>query len=169
MRFVLTVAGEVQMDREIEAIGTHAEGIDQVLRDIARDLNKETKEQFETEGRHASGGWPPLTDRYAKRKARMIATGKFIAGRRARYMQILRLTDRLRLSLVNRDDPEHVETIEDHTLEWGTRVPYARYHQNPGVGPHAQKRRRFLDLPEKKRQDYARAILTYVRTGKSGL
>lgn len=169
MRFTLTVAGEVQMDREVEAAGHHAGTIDNVLRDIARDLNSETKKQFLTQGLHASGGWPPLSSAYLKRKQAMVRAGKMINGRPARRVQILRLTDRLYGSLTRRDDPEHVERLQNHTLEWGTRVPYARYHQNPGTGPGAQKRRRFLELDEKKRQQYARAILTYIRTGKSGM
>jgi phage gpG-like protein len=169
MRFTLNVAGEVQMDREIEAVGAHLSTIDNVLKDIARDLNKETKLQFSTQGAHASGGWPPLTEAYRRRKQRMVEQGRLINERPARYMQILRLTDRLRLSLVNKSDPEHVETITNHTLEWGTRVPYARFHQNPGMSPRAMPRRRFLDLSERKRQQYARAILTYIKLGKSGL
>jgi phage gpG-like protein len=169
VRFTLTVAGEVQMDREIEAIGEHLATIDHALKDIARDLNKETKQQFSTQGAHASGGWPALEESYRKRKQRMVETGKMINGRPARYMQILRLTDRLRLSLVNKSDPEHVETIRGHALEWGTSVPYARFHQNPGHGPRAMKRRRFLELSEKKRQEYARALLTYIKLGKTNL
>jgi len=167
MRFTITVAGDVQMDRELEAVGVHAATLDNVLRSIAEDLNRESRAQFATQGLHASGGWPPLTAAYLKRKQRMVATGKMINGRPARYLQILRLTDRLRGSLVNKSDPEHVERIENHELTWGTKVPYARFHQNPGFGPHAQQQRRFLELNEAKRQKYARAILTYIRTGKS--
>jgi hypothetical protein len=166
LRFTLTVAGDVQMDREIEAIEVHAKQLDAVLRDIAVDLRKVTAEQFRTEGAYASGGWPALSEAYAKRKAQMVAQGKVIAGREARYTDILRLTDRLRQSLVYKTDPEHIEHISNHVLTWGTRVPYARYHQNPQSG---QKRRRMLELPERKRQQYARAILTYIRTGRTGL
>lgn len=169
MRFTLTVAGEVQMDRDIEALGEHVKTIDTVLRAIAKDLNHETELQFATQGAHASGGWPLLSEAYRKRKLRMVEHGKIINGRPARHMEILRLTDRLRMSLVHEHDPEHIERIENHSLEWGTRVPYARFHQNPGTGPRAQKRRRFLELNEKKRQQYARAILTYMKTGKHGL
>lgn len=169
MRFTLTVADEVQLDREIEAVGKHAATLDNVLRDIARDLNKEARLQFATQGAYASGGWPRLKDSYLKRKRRMVEQGKMINGRPARYLAILRLTDRMRKSLVERTDPEHVERIQSHTLEWGTKVPYFRYHQNPGSSPAAQKRRRVIELNEKKRQSYARAILTYMRTGRSGL
>lgn len=167
LRFTLSVAGDVQMDREIEAVSQHALGIDHVLRDIALDLRKVTTEQFRTEGAYASGGWPRLTEGYRKRKARIVAAHKVIAGREARYMQILRLTDRLRQSFVYKSDPEHIEHIINHTLTWGSSVPYARFHQNPGSGPNAQKQRRMLELSERKRQQYARAILTYLRTGKS--
>jgi phage gpG-like protein len=169
MRFVITAAGEVQFDRELEAVGAHIGTIDNVLRDIAKDLNKEARKQFITQGAYASGGWPALTEAYRKRKAQMVATGKMINGRPARYMQILRLTDRMRRSLVDRNDPEHVERIHLHALEWGTKVPYWRYHQNPGSSPRAMKQRRVVELSERKRQEYARAILTYMRLGKSGL
>lgn len=166
MRFTLTVAGEVQLDREFEGLDAHAHTIDNVLRDIARDLNNEARQQFATQGMHASGGWKPLSDAYRKRKARMVQQGKLINGRPARHMQILRLTDRLRKSLVEQHDPEHVETIVNHELSWGSRVPYMRYHQNPG---NPARRRRVIELNEKKRQQYARAILTHLRTGHSGL
>jgi hypothetical protein len=46
-------------------------------------------------------------------------------------------------------------------------VPSGQYHQNPKPGG-GRKRRRMLELPESKRQDYARVILTTVRTGKTG-
>lgn len=166
LRFTLSVAGDVQMDRTIEAVEATSSQLDHVLRDIAVDLRKVTAEQFRSEGRYASGGWPPLTQAYRKRKQRMIASGKWIHGRQARYMQVMRLADRLRQSFVYKSDPEHVEQIVDHALSWGTRVPYAAPHQNPKSG---QKRRRLLELPESKRQQYARAILQYVRTGHSGL
>lgn len=171
LRFTLDVSGDVQMDRTLEAVNATSGQIDSVLRDIGKDLRRVTDQQFKSEGRYASGatGWPALSDAYLKRKRAMVAQGKVIHGRPARHMQILRLTDRLRESLLSVSDPEHVESIHNHTLLWGTSVPYARYHQNPGKGPRAMKRRRFLELPESTRQKYARAILTYVRTGKSGL
>jgi phage gpG-like protein len=168
MRFTIAVSGDVQFDRTIEAVGTGAgANIDKALRDIAKDLRKVTEKQFRSEGAYASGGWPALSDAYAKRKARMVASGKVINGRRAKQMEILRLTDRLRDSLLMRHHGEHVEHIFNHALTWGTTVPYARFHQNPG--PMGGKRRRFLELPEERRQAYARAILTQIRTGKNGL
>lgn len=169
MRFSLDVAGDVQVDRELEAFGRHAASIDNVLHDIGRDLNREAGRQFDSEGRYASGGWPALTVAYRKRKAAMVAAGKMINGRPARHMQILRLTDRMRRSLVNRSDAEHIERVRNNTLEWGTKVPYLRFHQNPGLSPKAMQRRRVIDLSERKRQSYMRAILTYLRTGRSGL
>lgn len=169
MRFTLDVAGDIQVDRELEAFGQHAASIDNVLRDIGRDLNREAARQFDSEGRYASGGWPALTQAYRKRKAAMVARGKIINGRPARYMQILRLTDRMRRSLVNRSDAEHIERVRNNTLEWGTKVPYLRFHQAPGPSSDAMPRRRVIDLSERKRQSYLRAILTYLRTGRSGL
>jgi phage gpG-like protein len=169
MRITLTTAGEVQMDREIEAIGVHVGTLDNVLRDIAGDLRKEIRAQFATEGLHASGGWKPLSAAYFKRKQAMVKTGKMIHGRPARYLQVLRLTDRLKKSLVEQHDPEHVERIFNHTLDFGSKVPYWRFHQNPGNSPRAMPRRRMVELDERKRRQYARAILTYMRTGKSGL
>lgn len=167
MRFRLDVAGDVQVDRELDAFTEHTPTIDNVLRDIGRDLTRESALQFASEGQHASGGWPALTDAYRKRKARMVAQRKIINGRPATRMEILRLTDRMRRSLVNRSDREHVERVRNHTLEWGSRVPYTRFHQNPG--PQGGKQRRVLELSERKRQQYMRAILTYLRTGRSGL
>lgn len=168
MRFKLSIAGDVQLDRELEAIAEHAEGVDTVLRAIGLDLGRVAQTQFETEGRYASGGWRFLTPAYRKRKARMVATGRIINGRRAQYLQILRLTDRLRLSLVQPQHPEHIETVVNHKLTWGTSVPYAGAHQNPKPG-NPLPQRRFLELPEQKRQAYLRAVLTFVRTGKHGL
>lgn len=167
MRFRLDVAGDVQVDRELEAFATHATDVRPVLRDIGKDLNLESAKQFQTQGAYASGGWPPLSENYRKRKARMVAQRKMIHGRPATRMEILRLTDRMRRSLVNRTDPEHVERVTATTLEWGTRVPYMPFHQNPG--PKGGKQRRVLELSERKRQQYMRAILTYLRTGHSGL
>lgn len=166
LRFTMAVHGDVQVDRRLEAVEVHAGQIDTVLHAIAADLRKSVAQQFVTEGGWGSGGWRRLTDNYRRQKQSMVDRGKWINGRQARHMQILRLTDRLRRSLIHKTDPEHIETVRNHTLEFGTRVPYGAVHQRPLRG---QTRRRFLDLPESKRQQYVRAILSYVRTGDHGL
>lgn len=166
LRFTLSVGGDVQLDRVLEAIPANASQIDHVLHEIGRDLRKVETEQFRSQGVYGSGGWAALTDKYRQRKQKLVAAGKVINGRQARYLQIMRLTDRLRQSLVYKTDPEHVEFVFDHVLTWGTLVPYADVHQNP---QHGQTQRRVVELPRVKREQYLRAILQYVRTGNSGL
>lgn len=168
LRFTLSVAGDVQFDRTLDALSVSAGQMDPLLHEFAADLKKVTAQQFATEGRYASGGWKALSEPYAKRKRAMVDAGKQINGRTAKRMEILRLTDRLKDSLLLSTSPEHVETIANNTLTWGTKVPYAKAHQKPRVGSPLPQRR-FLELPESRRQLYARAILTYIRTGKSGL
>lgn len=167
LRFTITVEGDVQMDRSIEAIETHATDFAPVLHAIAADLSKVSAQQFATEGRYASGGWPALKAAYRLRKAAWVAQGRIINGRPAVSTKILQLTRRLMNSLVNKGDPEHIETVVNNELTWGTKVPYGRFHQKPGP-LSKQKQRRFLELPEVKRQAYARALLTFLRTGESG-
>lgn len=168
LRFTISLGGDVQLDRTLEAVAFNAENVDAALHDVAGDLRKTIAQQFASQGRSGNAPWPALNASYLKQKARMVAARKIIHGRPARYLQILRLTDRLRLSLVTKDDPEHVETIVDHVLTFGTRVPYAAVHQNPKPG-NPLPRRRPIDLTETKRQAYLRALLTHIRTGHSGL
>lgn len=165
MRFTITVAGDVQFDREIEAIGARVEhGFEPVWSAIAKDMTLITASQFATGGVFASGGWPALKEKYLAQKQRWVKAGKTINGRKAVSTAILRLTDRLKDSLLNATDPEHVSVITPWSLEWGTSVFYAKFHQNPGPSSHVPQRR-VLELPEQRRRAYARAMLTYVRTG----
>lgn len=76
------------------------------------------RKQFETEGSYASVDWAPLKASYARWKATQ-APGQ----------RILRFRDRLYGSLTEANHADMVFESRPLSMEWGTRVPYAHYHQ----------------------------------------
>lgn len=87
--------------------------------EVAALLRAIVEVQFETEGGHASGGWPKLAESTVKRKARL-----------GQDPHILRATDRLREALTRKFDPEHIERLSEDSLTFGATVPYGIYHQS---------------------------------------
>jgi phage gpG-like protein len=81
-------------------------------------LREAVEQQFDTEGRHGSGGWKPLAASTVTEKAK-----KGLAP------EILQATGRLKDSLTRRFDPEHVERLSPDSLTFGSLVPYGIFHQ----------------------------------------
>jgi phage gpG-like protein len=169
VRFRVQVVGEgeVVYEREIRSMSERAANADIVLHEIGRDMRSQIALQFSTQGSHGGEPWEPLAESTIKRKMALIAKRKVINGHIAKSLQILRLTDRLMNSLV-RPGPEHVEQVIDHTLFFGTRVPYGEFHQHAKAGGHLP-RREWLVITEERRLRYGKAFREYFRTGKTGL
>lgn len=87
--------------------------------DVRRALAGAFAQQFRTEGAHGLGTqWHPLSDRYARWKARHYP------GRK-----ILELTGRLRSSFSDPGHPDEVVQESAKALWVGSAVGYAQYHQ----------------------------------------
>jgi phage gpG-like protein len=130
------------------------EGLDRpetALRAAGDVLREATEAQFETEGFHASGGWPPLAAStvIAKRFRRSNLFGPTDT-------HILVATGRLRDALTKKFDPEHIERIDSSgtSLTFGAVTPYGVYHQSerprtrlprrPPVAPNEDDKRRIV-------------------------
>lgn len=108
------------------------------------------RRQFDTEGKFGSGGWAPLSPRYAAWKARHYP-GK----------TILRRTDRLYHSLTSR--PLGVEVIEPAFAILGSAVPYGEHHQHGGGN---LPRRRPVELPESERRQWVKVVQRFLIVGE---
>ena len=91
------------------------------------------RQQFTTEGGYAGVDWAPLSGNYARWKSQQ-APGK----------TILRFRDRMYNSLTQQNHADQVYRTEPQKMEWGTRVPYARFHQ---LGTHKMPKRVVMPPP----------------------
>jgi phage gpG-like protein len=80
-----------------------------------RALRPWLKRQFEKEGQGEHGKWAPLTERYTARKQKMWP-GK----------PILEASGKMKEDLLS---PRNEGQMTEKTLEYGTNVPYAFFHQ----------------------------------------
>lgn len=148
----LSAFGEKQVSREIMRVGQYAGDATPVMRVLARYWLKELARNFDTAGRHASGGWAPLKP-------------STVADKRSKGLdpRILHATLRLRRSLTEVGAPDGIRIIAPHQAAVGTTVPYARYHQ---TGTRKMPRRRPLELNEAARKRSVKIVQRYIITGK---
>lgn len=111
--------GEQIVNRTLTRFEGEFENPRHTLEAIGMMLREAVEKQFDTEGRHASGGWPALAQSTKERKAQLGLDP-----------HILRATDRLRQALIRKFDPEHVEHVAGDSLTFGATVPYGVYHQS---------------------------------------
>lgn len=154
MRIVLEISGDKQLERELLRVGDRAIEAKPALESIADYWMRLTVLQFNTEGRHASGGWRPLKPETLRRKA---AAGL--------DMRILRATGALFDSLTDRDDPELILNVSETELEYGSRLPYAGAHQNPSPGSKLPQRRP-VELTENARRESVKTLQRWIFTGE---
>lgn len=140
--------GDEQLNRTLVDIERATEDLRPVFHELADRFVDLERRQFLTEGGFASGGWPALSPKYAKWKAKAYP-GK----------TILRRTDALYDSLTER--PLGVEVIEPQRIVLGSDVEYGAYHQNAD----GQKRRRPVEFPESERREWVKRIQRYIVTG----
>ena len=151
VRFIFDFAGEAQVDRTLEGLTERALDARPAWAVIMRRLARAEGTQFRTEGAYASGGWAPLSPAYAARKARAYP-GK----------PILERTGRLVRSLTSPTAPDAIRRSEPHLMEFGTSVPYGRYHQ---TGTRFMPRRRPVELPETERVEVVKVLQRFIVTG----
>lgn len=87
---------------------------------VLRLMRRVAKENFDAEGVHARGGWPPLAPSTV-RERRRLGYGN---------LPMMQRTRRLYKSLAGgRSTADSIVEVTPTSLRWGTRVPYADYHQ----------------------------------------
>lgn len=147
VRLTFTVLGDVQVDRTLEAIDERIVDMRPAWEALQARFLRVERRQFESQGRY-SGGWAPLSPRYAAWKARHYP-GK----------TILRRTDDLFRSLT--EGPE-VAVLEPGYMVLGTAVEYAEYHQQ---GAGRLPRRRPVELSDYERREWVKVVQSFIRTG----
>lgn len=152
VRLTFEFYGEAQVDRTLarfEARALDARPAWEVLH--AMFLRAETR-QFNSQGAYGSGGWPPLSPRYAAWKARHYP------GR-----PILVREGDLRASLTEANDGAHIYVAEPHLFITGSSDPVGAYHQ---AGAGHLPRRRPVEFPESLRRNMAKVVQRFIVTGK---
>lgn len=154
MRLDIEVFGDVQFSRELLRVGERAGDLRPVFADLVDDFHSMEREQFDTEGGAASGGWAPLKDTTVERKD--------AAGLDPR---ILHATLALRRSLTERSAPGSIAKFTSDELTVGTAVrspqgfPYPAAHQNPQKG---QTQRRPIEFTPERRIDWVKKIQRHI-------
>lgn len=143
------VLGEEQVARTLDRLADRAEDLTPAWEVLRQRFLRVELRQFASEGRY-SGGWAPLSPRYAAWKARHYP-GK----------TILRRTDELWRSLTV--GPE-IAILRPTEMTLGTAVPYAIHHQRPST-PGQPPRRRPLELSEYERRQWVKVLQAHIVTG----
>ena len=114
----------------LERFGENVSNAEPIFDEIADDFAAHQEANFRSSG-GLHGGWMPLSPRYA-------------AWKSLRYpgAPILTLTGRLRATMTQR--PLGVERITSRSMEIGTDVPYAKYHQQ---GTRRMPQRKIINKP----------------------
>ena len=146
--------GDVQLSRTLADLGDRTDDLRPVWDELADRFVGLERRQFATEGLYGSGGWAPLSPRYAAWKARAYP-GK----------TILRRTDALYESLTDR--PLGVEVFEPGRMVIGSDVSYGAYHQLGGEVDGRPPQRRPVELPELERREWVKRIQRYIVTGRT--
>lgn len=155
--FEITVFGTRLASRHLRAIGDRAADIEPALRSIAGDLREITAEAFGSRGLRTGTAWPTLFENTIARKAR-DKDDKVAAN----ASKVLHATERLRESLTDKFDKDHIENVDDNTLEFGSRVPYGIYLQ---TGTKDMKARPPVRLREHQRKRAVRKVERWITTG----
>lgn len=151
MKLVFSVAGDKQIERELLRWGDRALDARPAFDAIGDLFVEETKEQFDTEGKHASGGWRPL-------KPATLASKR----RRQMRLEILQETGALVDSLTQRGDQNMIFQAGPTFLRFGTKLPYAAFHQR---GNDRLPRRRPLEFTEATRRTAVKILQRFIVEG----
>lgn len=152
-QFVIDVAGDTQVMRGFSRMADNVKDLSEAFREIVQDFHERVEtQQFESEGRYGSGGWQPLTPRYAERKE------KEYPG-----TPIMVRTGLLKESLLGQN-PYSREDIKPLEMRVGTQVGYAKFHQK-GTKKKGTKKmvaRPLIQLTEADKTRFTKIIHRYL-------
>lgn len=140
--------GMKELEVRISRISGAARNLAPAWPTVVTALRSVEAQVFASEGGFSRGGrWKPLSRRYALRKARLRPGAK-----------ILEYSGRLRGSLTG-SSSDSIYRPGPRSLEYGTSVPYARYHQEGGG---FLPRRSFLDLTDRQASTIGAILHRYI-------
>lgn len=147
----LSFWGDEQLNRTIDRTLEALDDATPAWEVIATSFARAERRQFRSEGGYASGGWAPLSPRYAAWKA-VHYPGK----------PILERTGTLKKSLTER--PFGIEVLRPRSMVIGSDIDYGEHHQHGGT---RLPRRRPVELPESLRREWVKTIQRYIVTGSA--
>lgn len=151
MRLTIALGGEAQLDRTLLRITQRIDDWSPAFDAIADQLAQENRAQFNSEGRHGSGGWPALSPAYRAWKEKNYP-GK----------PILQRTGRLFKAMTERPFSTEQIGVQSMTIGVGDEIPYAEFHQ---TGTKKMPRRRPLELTAVARNRMTKTMQRYAMTG----
>ncbi len=157
MRVTIDVYGSKVLDRELRGVEERVEHMQPAFAELGRKLREYEQALFRTSG--ASGGtpWPPLQASTIASKAR---SKNPTIRRNANRILIARGI--LRASLTTSKARGHVERATDHGLEFGSTIPYGRFHQH---GTRHMPARPVSQLTEAQKRDAMRTVQRWIVSG----
>ena len=172
-RVSFTFYGEEQIARTIRRVADNLDNARPLWDELTDRFVAMEVKQFRSEGGHGSGGWAPLSPRYAAwkagrrkghgRKGSKRRAANEEAGRRQAGNKILVLYGDLSKSLTQR--PLGFEHFTPRSMTIGSDVVYGKYHQRGGP---RLPRRRPIEFRESERRTWVREIQRFVVSGRTG-
>ncbi len=144
-RLQLSFYGDRQLDRTLAKFNA-AKDMRPAWQSLAARFTRMEAKQFGSQGGFGSGGWAPLSPRYAAWKAKHYP-GKGILVR----------TGELRRSLTQR--PLGTEVLEKSFMVIGSNVEYGAHHQRGGGLP----RRRPVEFPDAERRAWVKVMHRFLQ------
>lgn len=129
----ISIGGAEGFNRALGILEDEVKDIDKIIMDVVPPLLYEHMNlQFNTNGAHGGKPWAAYSSepRYGAWKRR-------VAGHSKR-LQMREPFQRLRPSLIRRNHPENILRFQNKTLEFGTKVPYAKDLNEGGTGPFGE-------------------------------
>jgi phage gpG-like protein len=152
IHFEISVDGEVQLSRALSRFGDRLFHMRPFFATAAEQVQKSVAAQFDAQGGR-TGGWRPLSPRYAAYKLAQVGS-----------KPILEYSGRMRRSLTGQGG-DSIRELDDNHLRWGTRTPYAIYHQR---GTRRMPQRRIIDLTEDDRRGLMKSLQQFLMQAWEG-
>jgi phage gpG-like protein len=160
------VDGDQQVLRRLDRFSGNIKNMKPAFRKMHSSFLAIERKQFATQGRSSSGGWKPISPQWKRQKLDWRKSGHIhIDQHGARPVvdyRILHMTRLLRESLIKAGHPLHIKDIGEDQVFFGTRVFYAKYHQNP---KDKSNRRRPVELTEMQRREWMNILQSHLVKG----
>jgi phage gpG-like protein len=146
----LELAGDVQLSRRFLTVQDNVRDLRPAMRQVLDYWRSKQREQVDSLGGHASGGWLTLAPAtIARKRSSSDVTTRGNATRQ------LHATETLRKSLTVEGAEYSIGEVDEDGVTFGTSVPYAGIHQTGGA--HIPQRRP-LELNEPARAHSMRIL-----------
>ena len=129
----ISIGGAEGFNRTLGLLEDEIQDVDKIIMDVVPPLLYEHMNlQFNSNGSHGGKPWASY-----QTEPKYGAWKRRVAGHSKR-LQMRERFQRLRPSLIRKDHPENILRMKGKTLEFGTKVPYAKELQEGGIGPFGE-------------------------------